>query len=366
MQKEYPYQNTDIGDLKGERWKAIPGFDDLYEVSNLGRIKSLGRWLPVHFNGTEYWRPEKILRQSENRLFNRYTKDYTYQMQVNLRLNGVRFRTSTARYVYNAFVAAFDMQNKKNLISTKDNDGRNIHCENLMLTDAQFLLERSEKQKRRLPFTEKLGVKQFTLEGKLVATYESITSASKISGFQISGIFACLNKLSYQHMGFKWAYVNKVVVEKKKPQTLIFNNHLWEMLGNPKTSKKKPIPVLNLFIDSLSNEKWKPIEGFEERYLISNLGRVRTIPHMTIEKNSAWKKGLIKKLEIDQRYCMKPTCLFCTFTNDKKKVQIKVARLVYYHFVKKFDLADKKILIIYKDGCFYNLDAKNLLLKKKV
>jgi hypothetical protein len=362
---EYPYQNTNIENLKGERWKPIPGFDDLYEVSNLGRVKSLGRWLPVYFTGTDFWRPPKILKQNESKNFNKHLKANTYVIHVTLRCNGLRFNTSTSRYVYYAFVKKFDMENKKNLISMIDNNGRNLHYQNLMLTDARYLLARSEEVKRRSPFTEKLAVKQYTLGGKLVTTYKSLMSASQMSGFQMSGIFACLKKLSYQHKGFRWIYADIAVVEKKLPKSPIFNQHLWENLGKPKTSKKNPIPVLNLSMDSLPNEKWKPVEGFEERYKISNLGRVQAIPHMT-KANIMWKKGLIKKFEIDQRYCMKPTSLYCSFNTDQKKAQIKVARLVYYHFVKKFNLADKTITIQYKDACFFNLDAKNLMLKKKV
>jgi NUMOD4 motif len=361
---EYPYQNTNIESLKGERWKPIPGFDDLYEVSNLGRVKSLGRWLPVHFNDTQYWRPAKILRQTEHKSFNKNVKENTYVIQVALKCNGLRFNTSTSRYVYYAFVKKFDMENKKNLISMIDNNGRNLHYQNLLLTDARYLLARSEKVKRRSPFAERQVVKQYTLDGKLLVTYESLTNAALKTGYKIAGIYACINKLIYQHKGFIWVSMDKEVAEKTVPKKSIFHKHLWATLGKPKMDKKNPMPVLNLSIDSLPNEKWKPIEWLDKRYQVSNLGRVQTIPHMS-KGNHMWVKGIIKQFKTDQRLGIKPKCLNCTFTKDEKFVQIKVARLVYYHFVKKFDLADKTITIQYKDGCFFNLDAKNLMLKKK-
>jgi len=34
---------TEIGDIPGEEWRSIPGYEGLYEVSNYGRIKSLAR-----------------------------------------------------------------------------------------------------------------------------------------------------------------------------------------------------------------------------------------------------------------------------------------------------------------------------------
>ena len=39
----YPYQNLSLQDMPGEIWKDIPGWEGVYQVSNLGRVKSLLR-----------------------------------------------------------------------------------------------------------------------------------------------------------------------------------------------------------------------------------------------------------------------------------------------------------------------------------
>lgn len=55
------YTNLDLGDLENEIWVDAIGFDGIYEVSNLGRIKSLGRWVS---NGkSERWVKERIRKQ---------------------------------------------------------------------------------------------------------------------------------------------------------------------------------------------------------------------------------------------------------------------------------------------------------------
>ena len=55
------YKETELDDLEGETWVDAIGFDGIYEVSNLGRIKSLGRWVS---NGkSERWVKEKIRKQ---------------------------------------------------------------------------------------------------------------------------------------------------------------------------------------------------------------------------------------------------------------------------------------------------------------
>ena len=37
------YENLSLEDMEGEIWKDIEGYEGLYQVSNMGRVKSLGR-----------------------------------------------------------------------------------------------------------------------------------------------------------------------------------------------------------------------------------------------------------------------------------------------------------------------------------
>ena len=56
-----PYQNLSLEDLPGEEWKAIAGYEGSYQVSNMGRVKSLKRWRGsgLGINGG-YFQKEKI------------------------------------------------------------------------------------------------------------------------------------------------------------------------------------------------------------------------------------------------------------------------------------------------------------------
>ena len=40
------FKNISIFDLQGEYWKPIQGYEDIYEYSNYGRIKSISKILP--------------------------------------------------------------------------------------------------------------------------------------------------------------------------------------------------------------------------------------------------------------------------------------------------------------------------------
>lgn len=55
------WKNNQLEDLPNEKWVDACGFDGYYEVSNLGRIKSLGRW--VNNGKSQRWVKEKIRKQ---------------------------------------------------------------------------------------------------------------------------------------------------------------------------------------------------------------------------------------------------------------------------------------------------------------
>lgn len=90
-----------LADLPNEIWKDIPGYEDFYQVSNLGRVKSLERYV---FSETAvyscYLKKEKILRQSFN--INGY-----------LIVGLSRDKHSTNFFVHRLVATAF-IQNKEN------------------------------------------------------------------------------------------------------------------------------------------------------------------------------------------------------------------------------------------------------------
>ncbi|MBQ2173941.1 MAG: HNH endonuclease [Alphaproteobacteria bacterium] len=80
-----------------EEWKPVKGFENLYEVSNLGRVRSLGKIVCVNCHGTMtevHWQP-KILSQ-------RYYKGGYLQVNLNKHKNQMSFRVH--RLVAEAFL----------------------------------------------------------------------------------------------------------------------------------------------------------------------------------------------------------------------------------------------------------------------
>ena len=363
---EYPYQNLELRNLKGERWESIPGFDGAYEVSNLGRIKSLPRWRGAGIGGRGYYTKELIRKQGLRKRYNHFIKEQTFTLCVSIKHEGKTISTSTARFVYQAFVQDFDLEDKTLLISYYDSNGLNLHHSNLFLTNRSNLSKRISQLNRSIPPTGKQAVNQYSIEGKFIACYKSITEASMLTGFHTTGIMACMLGNIYQHKGFRWEYAQKRSVKKKTNDIpdAIFNKNLWKILGRP-CSQNKPIPVLNLSPNLIRGEIWKELKGSRGVYSISNFGRIKSVSHLSGGKISTWKKGVVKKLFSDSKKGRKLSCILASFSHEGKKFQIAVGRLVYYHFIKKFKLSDKNKIIQYKDGNCYNLHFKNLILSAR-
>ena len=76
-----------------ERWLPVVGFESYYEVSNRGRVCSLGRWVGTRWGPETRWKPAEILTP----LAGRYP-------QVTLCTPGGKQRKSVHLLVLEAFV----------------------------------------------------------------------------------------------------------------------------------------------------------------------------------------------------------------------------------------------------------------------
>lgn len=100
---------------------------------------------------------------------------------------------------------------------------------------------------------------------------------------------------------------------------------------------------------NLDNEIWKPIPNFEDRYMVSNKGRVKSIITNHGKPTEALKKPYIRSA----------TCpyLYVQLNANNKSATFAVHRLVALVFVDK---PEDKPLVNHIDGDKLNNDACNL------
>ncbi len=221
MTNQPAYANKALVSLKGERWKDIPGFEGIYKVSNLGRVKSLDRVIP-HPRLKEQFVAGRILSQSMAENKNIKTGEPMIDLRVSLSKDGVQYYFNTRRIVYSAFVREIDYEKDGLYVINKDGNGFNNAVKNLKLVtkseksirafDRDRVVESylktadRSKWKNYGGYTRRKPVKQYTLKGKLIARYESIREAFRKTGCGEKEIIMVARGVYKQTKGFKWKY----------------------------------------------------------------------------------------------------------------------------------------------------------------
>ena len=100
---DLPYTNTALEDIEGEIWVDVFGFDGYYEVSNLGRIKSVSQ--REIMTGIGYMRtmPIKILKQTKANVKRQRGFKLDDRLTCRFYIESKRYVINVARTVYQSF-----------------------------------------------------------------------------------------------------------------------------------------------------------------------------------------------------------------------------------------------------------------------
>lgn len=358
--------NLSLKDLPDEKWKPIEDFEN-YEISNYGRVKSLERWVNSP-KGGEQKVAERIMKPQTFKYLNKHLKTHFYNVRCNLCSEGKLYGKSTARLVYYHFVEKFDMEDLSFRISYKDENRFNIHFSNLeKVTTIEIrhkILDTGRGKKRNF----KQAVTQYTVNGDLIAQYEDIHAASETLGIHHTHILAVINKKGITAGTFRWfakGYTptkDDFIPETKSKPEKIFNINLWKKLGQPPVDQDNPPACMNLSLEDLPGEKWKPIPNLTGYFAISNKGRIKRLDSWTENRNKTFYKERIIALFLDTHSNTNST-LYTNLSYNGKRVQIRLYKYLYYCFVKKFDMNDRSLVVINKNEPSWNLDTSNLELR---
>lgn len=195
-----------------EIWKPIIGYEGLYEVSNLGRIKSLKRTVK-HPRGGDKVIKERILKGNCN------SGGYII---IKLNKNGNKKSFAVHSLVAIAFIPNPENKPCVDHINTIKTDNR---VENLRwvtqkenVNNPLSIEHKSEAFKgENNPNYEKRGkdnscskkIVQLDLQGDLIKIWDSMHEARREGHFNVSNISNCCKGNRKTHKGFKWMYYDE-------------------------------------------------------------------------------------------------------------------------------------------------------------
>ena len=185
---------------KEEIWRDIQGYEGLYQVSNLGRVKSLERVCPKK-NGGSYYHKEKILCQGTR---SRKGKGSLGYKQVDLSKDSKRRTMAVHRLVAMAFIP-----NPKNLpmINHKDENPRNNEADNLEWCDGSYNQAYGTLPERRKYMCTK-PIVMCDRNGKELRTFLSVSEAARAMNCSngLGNIVNCIKNKRRTAYGYIWKY----------------------------------------------------------------------------------------------------------------------------------------------------------------
>lgn len=194
-----------------EIWKDIVGYEGLYQVSNLGRVKS---------RGSDKWHKGRMLKPMFDGKGN-----YLF---VGLHKNGKTKQRNIHRLVAEAFIinpSNLPCVNHINEVKT-DNKVTNLewctveYNSNYGNAKKNMIASRrknnnqeeinkkiKEAKKKNGSFSCEKPVAQYTIDGTFISNYESATDAERKTGISRGGIQRCCIGRYSQAKGFVWKYI---------------------------------------------------------------------------------------------------------------------------------------------------------------
>lgn len=172
---------------KKEIWLPVKGYEGLYEVSSLGRVRSIVN---------DKSRKTKVLSPGDNGIG---------YLQVGLFKNGKRKHFKVHRLVAQAFLPNWFEEPE---VNHRDENKHNNHIDNLEWCEHKYNCNHGTRNERIIT-NGKLSkpVLQYTKSGEFVKEWNS-TNETIRSGYKQANVCACCNGKLKSYKGYIWKYKN--------------------------------------------------------------------------------------------------------------------------------------------------------------
>ena len=182
-----------------EVWKDIQGYEGIYQVSNLGNVRSVDRCVECvdsyrHYKG-------RIMRLNKRK--NGY-------LDICLRRQDNKVRPLVHRLVAEAFIPNPE---KLPCVNHKDENKENNRVDNLEWCTEAYNNNYGESHKQRSIHSSSAAIKnqskpvlQYSLSGEYITEYYSAMEAGRKNNCRQSGISECCNGKQKTAYGYIWRY----------------------------------------------------------------------------------------------------------------------------------------------------------------
>ena len=176
-----------------EIWKDIKGYDGIYQISNMGRLRSLDRVVTTKAGWTQ--KHEGILIQTNSIQNSGY-------IAVPLHKNGKSVTHLLHRLVADAFA---ENPNNYECVNHKDQNKLNNRADNLEWCTAYYNCHYGDGAERSAE-TQRKEFYQIDMNGNVVKKWKGFNKIQRELGYQKKLIYLCCIGKRESYIGYKWAY----------------------------------------------------------------------------------------------------------------------------------------------------------------
>lgn len=177
------YKNLDQNNIKGEIWKDITGYEGLYQISNMGRVKSLNY---------RHTKTPCIMKQ------NIYNNGY---LSILLSKDGIKTKFLVHRLVGLAFIPNLECKPEINHINEIKTDNRVNNLEWVTRKENNSYGTRNQRSSE----IQSKAILQYDLEGNLIREWKSMVECGQY-GFDQGHISKCCNGKRKTHRNSVWKF----------------------------------------------------------------------------------------------------------------------------------------------------------------